>query len=100
MPVAPRRPADLRGRVFRGSAAVASGRLSPRELRSSAWQRLFHDVYACADLPVTHRLRAVAASRLLVPDAVVSGRSAAVLWGIPVAERDDDVELTVRPGSN
>ncbi|MGZ4604987.1 MAG: hypothetical protein ACXVX8_00860 [Blastococcus sp.] len=100
MPVAPRRPADLRGRVFRGSAAVASGKLSPRELRSSAWQRLFHDVYACADLPVTHQLRAVAAGRLLVPGGVVTGRSAAVLWGIPEAERDDDVELTVPPGSN
>jgi hypothetical protein len=41
----------------------------------------------------------VAAARLLVPGAVVSGRSAAVLWGIPEAERDDDVELTVPPGS-
>jgi len=31
---------------------------------------------------------------------VVCGRSAAALWGVPVAERDDDVELTVPPGAN
>ena len=100
MPVAPRRPVELRGKVFRGSAVVSSGLLSDAELRSSAWRRLFRDVYACAGVTVTHELRAVAAAGLLVPGAVVSGRSAAVLWGVPVAERDDDVELTVPPGAN
>jgi hypothetical protein len=69
-------------------------------LRGPAWQRLFRDVYACAGLPVTHELRAVAAAGLLVPDAVVTGGSAGVLWGLPSAARDDDVELTVPPGSN
>jgi hypothetical protein len=49
---------------------------------------------------VTHHLRAVAAAGLVVPGSVVTGRSAAVLWGLPAAERDDDVELTVAPGSN
>jgi hypothetical protein len=77
---------------------VAAGTLTPKELRGPAWRRLFRDVYACAELPVTHQLR-VAAAGLLVPGAVVSGRSAAVLWGVPEAERDDDVELTVPPGS-
>jgi hypothetical protein len=79
--------------------AVEAGVLTPRQLRSGAWQRLFRDVYACADVVVTHRLRALAAARLLVPGAVVSGRSAAVLWGVPAAERDDDVELIVAPGA-
>jgi hypothetical protein len=79
---------------------VTSGLLSARELRSSAWQRLYRDVYACADVPVTHALRAVAAAGLLVPGSVVTGRSAAALWGVPLAERDDDVELTVPPGAN
>lgn len=100
MPVAPRRPDRLRGRVFRGSAVVAAGHLSPRELRSRAWRRLFRDVYVCAEVPVTHELRAVAGARLLVPGAVVTGRSAAVLWGLPVAGAEDDVELTVAPGSS
>ena len=99
MPVALRRPVDLRGRIFRGSEMVAAGRLSEGELRSTAWQRLFHDVYACADLDGTHALRARAAASLVVPGAVVSGLSAAVLWGLPGAELDD-VELTVPPGSN
>ncbi len=98
MPVAPRRPPSLRGRVFRGSAVVAAGTLTAKELRGPAWRRLFRDVYACTELPVTHQLRVVAAG-LLVPDAVISGRSAAVLWGVPEAERDDDVELTVPPGT-
>lgn len=97
MPVPPRRPPELRGRVFRGSALVAAGTLTPRELRSSAWRRLFHDVYACAGLTVTHELRAVAAARLLVPGAVVSGRSAAVLWGLPLAGAEEAVEITVPP---
>jgi hypothetical protein len=88
----------LRGRIFRGSAVVAAGTLTPKELRGPAWRRLFRDIYACAGLPVTHLVRVVAAA-LLVPDAVVSGRSAAVLWGLPEAERDDEVELTVPPGS-
>jgi very-short-patch-repair endonuclease len=78
---------------------VAAGVLSPRQLRSSAWQRLFRDVYACADVVVTHRLRALAAARLLVPGSVITGRSAAVLWRLPMAERDDDVELAVPPGA-
>jgi very-short-patch-repair endonuclease len=99
VPVAPRRPAELQGRVFRGSAVVAAGILTPRELRSRAWQRILRDVYACAELPITHELRAVAAARLLVPGSVVTGRSAAVLWGLPLAGRDDDVELAVPPGS-
>ncbi len=100
MPVAPRRPAALRRQVFRGSAIVAAGALSPRELRSPAWRRLFRHVYACANLAITLEVRAVAAAGLLVPGSVVTGRSAAVLWGVPAAEPDDDVELTVPPGSD
>jgi hypothetical protein len=99
VPVAPRRPSVLRGKAFRGSHVVAAGTLSPGELRSPAWRRLFRDIYACADLPVTHKLRAQAAAGLLVPGAAVTGRSAAALWGLPVAEPYDDVELTVPPGS-
>jgi very-short-patch-repair endonuclease len=100
MPVAPHQPPDLQGAVFRGSTVVAAGRLTRRQLRSSAWQRLFRDVYACASVTVTHEVRAVAAARLLVPGAVVSGHSAAVLWGVAAAGAADDVELTMPPGSS
>ncbi|MGY1728634.1 hypothetical protein ACI79J_16830 [Geodermatophilus sp. SYSU D01062] len=100
MPIRPARPARLHGRVFRGSSQVAAGRLTRGQLRSTAWQRLFRDVYACSSVAVTHEVRAGAAALLLVPGAVVSGRSAAVLWGVDAAGPDDDVQLTVPPGSS
>jgi hypothetical protein len=79
---------------------VRGGLLTPDQLRSSVWRRLFRDVYLHHGVPVTHELRAVAAASHLFPDAVVSGRSAAVLWGIDLAGVRDDVELTVPPGRN
>ncbi|MGY2084655.1 type IV toxin-antitoxin system AbiEi family antitoxin [Blastococcus sp. SYSU DS0539] len=91
----PDRPVQLRGRIFRGSHQVARGRLTRAQLRSAAWRRLFPDVYACASLPVTHRRRALAVAGLLLPGAVLSGRSAAVLWGVDLAEPDQPVECTL-----
>lgn len=98
MPRTPRRPPELHRTVFRGSAAVAGSRLTRGELRSSAWRRLFADVYVCACVPDTHANRAIAAAGTLLPGAVVSGPSAAVLWGLAAAGDRDDVELTVPPG--
>lgn len=95
MPRHPARPDALRGRIFRGSTVLRAGELTRGQLRSSAWRRLFPDVYACASLPVGHRLRAQAVGTLLLPGAVLSGRSAAVLWGVDLAGPDDDVECTV-----
>jgi hypothetical protein len=94
----PTRPAHLRGKIFRGSDQLRSGRLTRGQLRSSAWRRIFPDVYACSSLPLDHGRRARAAARLLLPGAVLSGRSAAVLWGVDLAGPDDDVECTVAPG--
>ncbi|SNR92460.1 Transcriptional regulator, AbiEi antitoxin, Type IV TA system [Geodermatophilus saharensis] len=85
--------------MFRGSAQVAAGHLTKGQLRSAAWQRLFRDVYACSSVALTHEVRAGAAALLLLPGAVVCGRSAAVLWGVDAAGPDDDVEVTVPPGS-
>lgn len=95
MPRTPTRPEHLRGRIFRGSEQVRAGRITRGQLRSSAWRRLFPDVYACASLPIDHTRRARALAALLVPDAVLSGRSAAVLWGVDLAGPDDDVECTL-----
>ena len=75
------------------------GLLTRHQLHSSAWQRLFPDVYACADLPVTHELRTAAVVRVLLPGAVASGRSAAVLWDVGLIEAADDVEVTLPASS-
>src|SRR5687768_14283854 len=91
----PARPPALRGRVFRGSEQVRAGRLTKAQLRSTAWRRLFPDVYACASLPIDHARRARAAARPALPGAVVSGRSAGVFWGVDLAGPDDDVECTL-----
>lgn len=84
--------------AFRGTDAVRCGLLTVDQLRSSAWRPLFRDVYVHRDLPVTHEVRAVAAASLVVPESVVTGRSAAVLWGVDLVGDTDDVELTVPPG--
>ena len=70
--------------------------LTRRQLDGPTWRRLFRDVYVHAAVPITHHVRAAAAS-LLLPDAVVSGCSAAVLWGADLVGADDDVEITLPP---
>jgi hypothetical protein len=94
----PSRPEALRGKLFRGSEQVRRGRLTRAQLRSSAWRRLFPDVYACSSLPVTYRRRARAAAGLLLPGAVLSGCSAAALWGVDLGKPDDPVECTLDAG--
>jgi transcriptional regulator with AbiEi antitoxin domain of type IV toxin-antitoxin system len=97
VPRLPTSPAPLRGRVFCGTAVVREGLLTRAQLRSSAWRRLYPDVYARSGLEVTHTVRALAVTRLLLPGAVVSGRSAAAVWGVDARAAEDDVEVTVPP---
>lgn len=89
-------PPALRGRVFRGSLAVQAGLLTPDQLRGAAWTRVFRDVYAHRDVRVDHLTRTRAAV-LLLPGAVVSGVSAAELWGVPSSAADDPVEVSLPP---
>ncbi len=91
-------PPSLRNRVFRGSGALAAGVLTRAQLRGASWRRVWPDVYVHRDVQVTHALRARAAAAHLVGDSVVTGVSAAVLWGVDLAGPDADVELTVPPG--
>jgi very-short-patch-repair endonuclease len=100
VPVAARVPGELRGTPFRGSTALRRGLLTPNQLRGPSWRALFTDVYVHRDVPVTHELRARAAADLLLPGAVVTGRSAAVLWDVDLAGPADDVELTLPPGAH
>ncbi|MET7879768.1 hypothetical protein [Micromonospora profundi] len=114
MPVPPRRPAALQGRVFRGSRIVAQGLLTRTELRSAAWRPLFRDVYADAQMPLTHHIRCAAAARWVLPPGVlIAGRSAAALYGatsvadhepldvlVPIGQRFGPVSgLTVHTGA-
>jgi hypothetical protein len=95
VPRSPRQPAELlSAEPFLGWWAVDEGLLTPDQLRSSAWRRVFRGVYVHRDVPVTHEMRARAAC-VLLPFAVVSGRSAAVCWGVDLAGPLDDVEVTV-----
>ncbi|SDG97329.1 DUF559 domain-containing protein [Klenkia brasiliensis] len=88
------------GRWFRGSDVVARGLLTAGELRGPAWRRVFPDVYIDADCEVDHALLARIAATTVAPGAVVTGVSAAVLWGLTdLAGVDDPVELTVAPGA-
>lgn len=98
MPRPPRRPPELRRRIFRGSEARRLGLLTPSDLRSTGWHRLFRDVYADADIQLTHEVRAWAAGRYAIPPgAAIGGRSAAALHGASLAALDDPVEvLSVR----
>jgi hypothetical protein len=78
---------------FRGSAAVGSGILTTAQLRGSAWRRVFHDVYVAATVPDSHLVRIRAAAVRLPPGAVITGRSAAHLWGAELAAAEDPVEV-------
>ncbi|WP_040337363.1 hypothetical protein [Candidatus Blastococcus massiliensis] len=99
MPVPARVPPQLRETPFLASSAVAAGLVTERQLEGAAWRRLVHGVYVHRDVPVTHLLRAEAAL-LRLPGAVVTGRSAAALWGVELAGPEDDVELTLPPGTH
>jgi very-short-patch-repair endonuclease len=97
VPQPARVPPELRRKVFRGSTAVAAGLLTKNQLHGPVWRRLFPDVYVHRDAPDDHLFRARAAAGVFLPGAVVTGVSAAALWGVDLTAEEDDVELTVPP---
>jgi Protein of unknown function (DUF559) len=100
VPRSPRQPVELlSAEPFLGWWAVDEGLLTVDQLRSSAWRRVLRGVYVHRDVPLTHEVRARAAC-VLLPFAVVSGRSAAVLWDVDLAGPDEVVEVTVPPSSH
>ena len=92
-------PHALREGPFLGRDAVRDGLLTRRQLRGTTWRRLFDDVYVHRGTDVTHEVRARAAA-LRVPGAVVTGWSAAALWGVDAGPADADVEVTVPPDAH
>lgn len=96
MPPRPHRPGALAWQVFRGSDVVRRGLLTEHQLRSSAWVRLRHDVYADARLDRDHGLACRAAALRLPAGALFAGPSAAYLHGIEhAATFSDDVHVLV-----
>jgi len=81
---------------FRGSEAVAAGRLTPGVLRGPRFQRLFSDMYLSADVPADLRARARAASLLVAwRGGVVAGWAASELLAADCAPRDAPVDVLV-----
>ncbi|BCB77323.1 hypothetical protein GCM10022251_64840 [Phytohabitans flavus] len=96
MPLPPRRPAALAGKIFLARDALARKLLTPAELRSAAWRPLFRGVYADASLTISHRHRCLAVCRYLLPSGgAVAGRSAAALYGAGTATTDEPVQVVV-----
>lgn len=81
--------------VFRGTAAVAAGLVTPDLLRGPRFQRLLPDTYAPSDATPDLRLRSLAAYLWAGPEAVLCGYSAAELLGAPCAPWDAPAEVTV-----
>ncbi|MEV0152669.1 hypothetical protein AB0H57_02860 [Micromonospora sp. NPDC050686] len=100
MPPVAHRPASLAGQVFRGSDVVRRGLLTVHQLRSSAWTRLHHDVYADARLERDHGLACRAVALRLPPGIPIAGPSAAFLHGVThAASFDDEVHVSAAQGS-
>lgn len=96
MPRSAYRPAALAGQVFIGSAAVRRELLTAHQLRSSAWIRVLHDVYADSTLDCDHELKCRGAALRLPPSVVFAGPTAAYLDGIEhAATYRDDVHVVV-----
>jgi hypothetical protein len=98
MPRQPYRPRSLQWQVFRGTEPVARNLLTAHQLRSSAWVRVRHNVYADSRLDQDHRL-ACDATALWLPDgAAIAGPSAAYLYGVEhAASFTDDVHIITQP---
>nr|WP_083844791.1 hypothetical protein [Saccharomonospora cyanea] len=81
--------------VFRGSVARAHGYVTAAELGGPRFRRLFQDVYVPAHVPVTHELRCRGAALIVPKEAVLTGRSAATVLGVELANPYDPVEFVV-----
>lgn len=79
-------------------AAGLTDRMIAARLASGRWEAVAAGVYRLNGVPVTWKQRALAACLAAGPAAVVSHRSAAVVWGIS-GFRPGRIEITVPPGA-
>lgn len=92
------RPSPLQWQVFRGSDAVRRELVSTNQLRSTAWVRVRHDVYADSRIRLDHKLACRATALRLPSSAVFAGPSAAYLHGVEhAAGYNDDVHVILSP---
>ena len=77
--------------------AGMTDRMIASRVASGRWLRVEAGVYRIAGVPVTWKQRALAACMVSGPGAVVSHRSAAVLWGVS-GFRPGAIDITVPPG--
>lgn len=86
------------GLLLRSQAlAVGTDAMIETRLVSGRWVLVTRGLYRLAGVPVTWKQRALAACLVVGPGAVVSHRSAAVLWGLS-GFRPGTVEITVPEG--
>lgn len=81
------------GPVFCGSHAVAAGALTRGQLRGPRSRRLCQDIYARSTVRLTHELRCRAFATGLPEGAVITGRSAATVRGVPLCWPEDEVNV-------
>ncbi|QGK71500.1 DUF559 domain-containing protein [Allosaccharopolyspora coralli] len=87
-------PTETRFGLFTRAEALSRG-VTDRRLRSGEFGRVLQGVYCPGDKPIDHELRCHAAALVLPPSAVLTGRSAATLHGVPLAKTWDHVEALV-----
>lgn len=80
---------------FRGSAAIAAGKVTRNQLRGPHFQRLFRDVYVSASVEPTLGVRASGAYLLAAGRGVVGGYAAAEWLDGSCGPRDAPVEVVV-----
>ncbi|QIZ34158.1 endonuclease domain-containing protein [Saccharopolyspora sp. ASAGF58] len=80
--------------LFLRSEAIAAG-ITDWQLRSSAFRKVLHGVYTTSDTRLTHELKCAAAAMTLPSGSVITGRSAATLRGVPLADFRTPVEVIV-----
>lgn len=79
--------------LFRGSVAVGLEQVNRRKLYSDGYRRVVRDVYVPAGTHVDHLVRSYGAALIARPGAVLTGRSAAVVYGVDLANTHDPVEF-------
>ncbi|MDR7301087.1 endonuclease domain-containing protein [Haloactinomyces albus] len=81
--------------LFTRHAALAEGWTDADLRKNPDVYRVVHGVYALSEVPLTHRLKCRAVSMRLPEEAIITGRSAATLYGVELAAAHDRVEALV-----